>query len=209
MRPLEPQAQRITIMPKNLDDLFLHMLKDVYHAEKQINRSLPKVAKRVGDQALKDALSGALDLTHANVERIEGVFEAIGKPKRAIPCEAMQGLIAELQEAVEDSEGDVLDAGVLAAVQAINHYQITRYGTLRAWGEELEHAETLEALRTSTEQSREMDRALTRLAEGRLNQEAEDAEDGGEETGSDKGETLEVVKSAEGGPKSGGKAKPK
>lgn len=193
-------------MPKSLDDLFLHMLKDVYHAEKQINRALPKVTKKVGDQALKDALGKALDLTHANVERVEGVFDAIGKAKRAVPCEAMQGLIAELQEAVEDSEGDVLDAGVLAAVQAINHYQITRYGTLRAWGEELEHTETIEPLRTSTEQSREMDQELTRLAEGRLNQEAEDEEVGGEETDEDEGETVDVAKPAKPKGRSGGKA---
>jgi ferritin-like metal-binding protein YciE len=189
--PHDPHPEPRT-MPKSLDDLFLHMLKDVYHAEKQVNRALPKVTKQVGDEQLKAALGRALDLTHENVERIEQAFDALGKPKKGIPCEAMQGIIAELQEAVEDSEGDVLDAGVLAAVQTINHYQIVRYGTLRAWGEELGQTDAAEAMRASTEASREMDQALTQLAEGRLNQEAEDEEEGGEETDENEGETVKL-----------------
>lgn len=197
-------------MPKSLDDLFLHMLKDVYHAEKQINRALPKAARKTGDAELKAALERALEITHANVERIEQVFETIGKPKKAIPCEAMQGLVAELQEAVEDSEGDVLDAGVLAAVQAINHYQITRYGTLRAWGEELGRKAVIKPLRTSTEEARKMDQALTVIAEARLNREAEDGEAGGEETDPDEGETVRTRgKAAASKAVKGSAAKPK
>lgn len=183
-------------MPKSLDDLFLHMLKDVYHAEKQISRALPNAAKQIGDSELKAAMSEALDVTHENVERIEQVFDAIGKPKKAVPCQAMQGIIAELEEAQEDSEGDVLDAGVLAAVQTVNHYQITRYGTLRAWAEQLGYADAAELLRDSTEESRETDKELTRIAEDRLNAKAEDEEAGGEDVDEDEGETVSLAKKA-------------
>lgn len=179
-------------MPKSLDDLFLHMLKDVYHAEKQVNRALPRIAKQVGDEELRAAIDKALELTHANVERIEGVFEAIDKPKKAIPCEAMQGIIAELEEAAEDSEGDVLDAGVLAAVQTINHYQMVRYGTLRAWGEQAGYKATVDLLKQSAEQSRALDKELSRLAEAKINASADHEEKGGEAVDADEGETVEL-----------------
>jgi len=180
-------------MPKSLDDLFLHMLKDVYHAEKQINRALPRAAKQVGNPELRSTLDRALELTHANVDRIEGAFDAISKPRKAIPCEAMQGIIAELEEAVEDSEGTVLDASVLAAVQTINHYQMVRYGTLRAWGEEAGYGEAAKLLREAAEESRKMDGMLTKLADAGVNRKAKQGDKGGTAVDPNEGETVELT----------------
>lgn len=203
-----PNRMDVT-MPKSLDDLFLHMLKDVYHAEKQVNRALPKVAKKVGGAELKTALDRALELTHSNVDRIEGAFDAINQPKKAIPCEAMQGIIAELQEAVEDSEGVVLDASVLAAVQTINHYQMVRYGTLHAWAQEAGQSEAATLMREATEESREMDKALTQLAQSRVNVDAKEGDEGGEEVDPDEGETVQLEETPKAAAKSKAAAKPK
>jgi ferritin-like metal-binding protein YciE len=123
---------------KKLEDLFLHMLKDVYHAEKQILRALPKMAKNAESDELRTAFETHREETAVQVERLEQVFELLGKRARGEPCEAIQGLIEEGKEIMEEAEDpDVMDAGLIAAAQAIEHYEIARYGTLKAWADQL------------------------------------------------------------------------
>src|SRR5215204_2868768 len=119
---------------KGLEDLFLATLKDVYYAEKQILRALPKMAKAAESDELRQAFEKHRAETEGHVERLEEVFEAIGKKAQGKTCEAIQGIIEEGKEIMEDfAESEALDAGLIAAAQAVEHYEISRYGTLRTW----------------------------------------------------------------------------
>lgn len=121
-------------LQKTLDDLFLDALKDVYHAEKQILRALPKMAKAAESDQLRQALEKHRDETEAQVERLEQVFEMLDKPARGKTCEAVQGLVEESKELTEDfRDSEALDAALIAAQQSVEHYDISRYGTLRTW----------------------------------------------------------------------------
>ena len=123
---------------KGLEDLFLATLKDVYYAEKQILRALPKMAKAAESDELRQAFEKHRAETEGHVERLEEVFEAIGKKAQGKTCEAIQGIIEEGKEIMEDfAESEALDAGLIAAAQAVEHYEISRYGTLRTWAQEL------------------------------------------------------------------------
>ena len=123
---------------KGLEDLFLNTLKDIYYAEKQILRALPKMAKAAESEELRQAFQTHRDETEGQIERLEQVFEAIGKRAQGKTCEAIQGIIEEGKEIMEDfADSDALDAGLIAAGQAVEHYEISRYGTLRTWAQEL------------------------------------------------------------------------
>ena len=158
---------------KKLEDLFLHLLKDVYHAEKQVVRAMPKMAKSVESDELRQAFETHQQETIQQVQRLEQVFEMAGKKPRAETCPAIQGLVEEAKEVMDGAEDpDVLDAGILAAAQAIEHYEIARYGTLRAWAEELGMKDAARLLQQTLDEEKKTDKLLSEIAVSRLNREA-------------------------------------
>jgi ferritin-like metal-binding protein YciE len=158
---------------KTLQDLFLETLKDMYHAEKQILRALPKMAKAARSDELRQAFETHRAQTEGQVERLEQVFEMLGKAARGKPCEAIQGLVEEGKEVMEDFKNSAaLDAGLLAGAQAVEHYEISRYGTLKAWATQLGMRDAVRLLDQTLQEEKETDELLTRLAEGTLNQQA-------------------------------------
>ena len=158
---------------KTLNDLFLHTLKDVYYAEKQILKSLPKMAKAAESEELKQAFETHREETQGQIERLEQVFEMLGKPARGVQCEAIMGIIEEGKEVMEDfAESEALDAGILAAAQAVEHYEITRYGSLKTWAQELGMADAAKLLDQNLQEEKKTDQLLTQLAEARVNTKA-------------------------------------
>ncbi|HEX8664801.1 MAG TPA: ferritin-like domain-containing protein [Beijerinckiaceae bacterium] len=158
---------------KGLEDLFLNTLKDIYYAEKQILRALPKMAKAAESEELREAFQTHRAETEGQIERLEQVFEAIGKRAQGKTCEAIQGIIEEGKEIMEDfAESDALDAGLIAAGQAVEHYEISRYGTLRAWAQELGLEDAAGLLEQTLEEEKKTDKLLSELAEARVNQKA-------------------------------------
>jgi len=123
---------------KDLHELFLEQLADLYDAEKQLVKALPKMAESASSSELKSAFQEHLDQTERHVERLEEVFEIAGKPARGKKCEAMEGLIAEGKDMMEESEPNVRDAALIAAAQKVEHYEIASYGCLRTWSDLLE-----------------------------------------------------------------------
>ncbi|MBB4403568.1 ferritin-like metal-binding protein YciE [Agrobacterium tumefaciens] len=123
---------------KTLEDLFLDTVKDIYFAERQILKALPKMARAAQSADLKAAFEKHRDETEVHVERLQNVFELLGKPARGKTCEAIQGIISEGEEIMEEFKGSpALDAGLISSAQAVEHYEITRYGTLKTWAVEL------------------------------------------------------------------------
>lgn len=158
---------------KSMNDLFLHTLKDIYYAEKQIYKSLPKMAKGVGSPELKQAFEKHRDETEQQIERLESIFESCGVAARAIRCEAMDGILAEGKEALEDiDDKQVRDASVIAAAQTIEHYEIARYGALIAWAEQLGMQQAADLLRVTLEEEKKTDAALSKLAVQSVNKAA-------------------------------------
>jgi ferritin-like metal-binding protein YciE len=157
---------------KTLEDLFLDTLKDVYHAEKQITKALPKMARAAGSPELKAAFTTHLEETRGQIVRLEQVFELMDKPARAKPCAAMQGLVEEGQEVMEEYKGPALDAGLLSSAQAVEHYEIARYGTLAAWADQLGMTEAAALLRETLAEEKKTDELLTGLAEQAVNSKA-------------------------------------
>jgi ferritin-like metal-binding protein YciE len=158
---------------KSLNDLFLETLKDMYHAEKQILKALPKMAKAAESDQLRQAFEQHRDETEGQVERLEQVFEMLGKAARGKPCEAIQGMVEESQEVMEDfKDSDALDAGLLAAAQAVEHYEISRYGTLRTWATQLGMPDAARLLEQTLQEEKQTDALLTQIAEAAVNQQA-------------------------------------
>ena len=158
---------------KKLEDLFLHMLKDVYHAEKQAIRAYPKMVKKIEDEKLRQAFEQHREETLGQVERLEQVFEQMGKRARGEPCEAMQSLIGEGQEVIQEAEDPkVLEAGLVAAAQAIEHYEIARYGTLVSWANQLGMKDAVPLLQQTLEEEKKTDKLLTEIAEAQVNKAA-------------------------------------
>jgi ferritin-like metal-binding protein YciE len=158
---------------KNLEVLFVETLKDVLHAEKQILRALPKMARGAASQELKQAFETHRDETEAQVERLQQVFELINKPARAKTCDAILGIIEESKEVMEEFEGsDALDAGLIAAAQAVEHYEIARYGTLKTWAGQLGFKEAADLLDQTLQEEVKTDKLLTKLATVRVNKKA-------------------------------------
>jgi ferritin-like metal-binding protein YciE len=158
---------------KTLDDLFLTTLKDVYYAEKQILRALPKMAKAAESDELRQAFETHREETQEQVQRLEQVFEILGKRASGKTCEAIQGIIEEGKEIMDDfADSEALDAGLIAAGQAVEHYEISRYGTLRSWAQELGLQDAVPLLEQTLEEEKKTDQLLTQLAEARVNQKA-------------------------------------
>jgi ferritin-like metal-binding protein YciE len=158
---------------KTLSDLFLHTLKDIFYAEKQILKSLPKMAKNAESEELRQAFETHRLETEGQIERLEKVFEILGKPARGVQCEAINGIIEEGKEVMEDfAESEALDAGILAAAQAVEHYEITRYGSLKTWAEELGMQDAAKLLDQNLQEEKKTDLLLTKLAEARVNTKA-------------------------------------
>ncbi len=150
---------------KTVDDLFLHFLQDIYYAERQLLKGLPKMAKGATEPALKEALLAHRDETANQIERLEQVFEMVGKRARGVPCEAIKGLIEETEEVLEETEvGPVRDAGLLACGQAVEHYEMARYGALIAWAQEAGYKEATSLLQQTLEEEKKADRLLNDLA---------------------------------------------
>jgi ferritin-like metal-binding protein YciE len=165
---------------KNLNDLFLDGLKDVFHAEKQVLRALPKMARAVNSDELRQSLENHREETQGQIERLERVFEILEKRASGKPCQAMQGLIEEGQEHLEEyKDSPALDAAMISANQAVEHYEIARYGTLRTWAQQLGMTEAAQLLEETLEEEKKTDALLTEMAESLANQEAESG--GGEE----------------------------
>jgi ferritin-like metal-binding protein YciE len=155
---------------KDLNDLFLDTLKDIYFAEKQILKALPKMAKAASSDKLRAAFEKHEGETEAQVGRLEQIFEMIDKPARGKTCEAIQGLLDEGKEIMEEYKGcEALDAGMLAAAQSVEHYEISRYGTLKQWAQQLGMKEAVRLLDETLQEEKKTDEALTSLAEASVN----------------------------------------
>jgi ferritin-like metal-binding protein YciE len=155
---------------KTLNDLFLDTLKDIYYAEKQILKALPKMARAAQSEEGKAGFLQHRDETQAQVERLEQVFEMIGKPARGKTCEAIQGIIAEADEIMEEFKGTVaLDAGLISSAQAVEHYEIARYGTLIAWAKQLGIKDAVPLLQATLAEEEATDKKLTQIAESSAN----------------------------------------
>lgn len=150
---------------KDLSSLFHDTLRDVLYAEKHVLKALPKLAKGASNQKLKDAFLEHRDQTKEQIARLERIFELIEKSPRAKKCDAIEGILAEGDEILEEYEdSDALDAGLIASAQAVEHYEITRYGTLRRWAETLGLKEAEKLLKQTLDEESSTDEALTRLA---------------------------------------------
>ena len=162
----------MALKEKTLSDAFYETLKDVYYAEKQSVRALKKSAKASEHDDLKQAFDTHAEESAHQVERLQQVFELIGKPARAKTCEAMQGLTSEMEEDLEDfGDTPAGDAVLLACAQAMEHYEIARYGTLKTWASQLGHADAAKLLDETLQEEKKTDALLTKIADG-LNAEA-------------------------------------
>lgn len=160
--------------PKQLDELFHDTLKDIYYAEKKILTALPKMAKAAQNKDLSAAFEKHCGETEEQVARLEQVFELIEQKPQGKKCAAIEGIIEEGQETIKEYKGSpALDAGLLAAAQAVEHYEISRYGTLRTWAEELGLDDAAKLLQETLDEEEATDEALTELAEEVVNQEAQ------------------------------------
>lgn len=161
---------------KSLQDLFHETLKDIYFAEKKILASLPKMAKASHDPELRAAFEKHEQETEGQVERLEKVFTFIEQPARGKTCEAINGIADEAKDIMKEfKDSPALDAGLIASAQAVEHYEIARYGTLKAWAEELGLEQAVELLDQTLAEEKKTDEALTQLALTSLNMEAQHA----------------------------------
>ncbi|HET7715949.1 MAG TPA: ferritin-like domain-containing protein [Bauldia sp.] len=158
---------------KTLDDAFRHTLKDVYYAEKALTKALPKMAAAVSNRALKAAIEEHLEETKGQVKTLERVFKSIGEKASGEKCDAIEGLIKESEGVIEESEGAVaLNAAVIASAQAVEHYEIARYGSLREWAKVLGHEEAHELLTGILDEEKAANSKLTNLAVSSVNKAA-------------------------------------
>jgi ferritin-like metal-binding protein YciE len=158
---------------KDLNALFLDTLKDIYYAEKQIYKSLPQMAKAATSDQLRAAFEKHHDETEVQIERLEQIFELLGKPARGKKCDAIEGILNEGQEVMEEYKGaPALDAGLLAAAQAVEHYEISRYGTLKAWADKLGMKDAIKLLDQTLAEEKKTDDTLTMIAKSAINAEA-------------------------------------
>ena len=158
---------------KTLEDLFSETLKDIYFAEKQILRALPKMAKEASSPELKQAFETHRDQTEGHVERLNELFEQLGRPARGKTCEAILGIIDEAKEIMEDFKGaEALDAGLVSSAQAVEHYEIARYGALKTWALELGHNDVAKLLDQTLQEEIKTDQLLSKLATSNVNMKA-------------------------------------
>lgn len=157
----------------NLDELFREELKDLFDAEKQLVKALPKMARAATNPDLKAAFEEHLEATKGHVERLKQVFEELGMPARGKECKAMKGLVEEGGEMIDEDAADhVKDAGLIVAAQKVEHYEMAGYGSLRTWAETVGHTKVAQLLAKTLAEEEEADLKLTELAESSVNQEA-------------------------------------
>ena len=160
--------------PKQLDELFHDTLKDIYYAEKKILTALPKMAKAAQNDDLAAAFEKHEGETEEQISRLEQVFELIEQKPQGKKCAAIEGILEEGQEIIKEYKGSpALDAGLVSAAQAVEHYEIARYGTLRTWAEELGLDDAVKLLQETLDEEEATDEALTEIAESVVNQEAQ------------------------------------
>lgn len=158
---------------KGMDELFHETLKDIYYAEKQILKALPKMARKARTPELKAAFEKHLAETETHIERLDEVFETLGKTPRGKTCDAINGILDEAKEIMEDfASSDALEPGMLAAAQAVEHYEISRYGTLRSWAQQLGMKEAVKLLDATLAEEKKTDEALSQLALASVNKKA-------------------------------------
>src|SRR6476620_11257047 len=161
---------------KTLQDLFLDTLKDIYFAEKKILSALPKMAKAAQSPKLKAAFEKHHTETDGQVERLEQIFASIDETAKGKTCDAIMGILDEGKEVMSEYKGmPALDAGLLAAAQAVEHYEISRYGTLKCWASERGYADAVKLLDATLKEEKATDSALSQLADSEVNQHAETA----------------------------------
>lgn len=158
---------------ETLDDLFVHTLRDIYYAERQIEQSLPKMISKATNPALKAGFEKHLQETRGHIQRVEKVFEMHGVAAKEVHCPAIDGILEEADELAGDiADKQVLDAGLIAAAQAVEHYEMTRYGTLVAWAKQLGRSDCAAELQKNLKEEQATDRKLTEMAEGGVNLQA-------------------------------------
>ncbi len=163
-------------------ELFEETLKDIYYAEKAILKALPKMAKKASSKKLQTAFTKHQKETEKQVERLEQVFELLGKRASGKKCPAIDGIIEEGQEVMKEAKDDTIrDAAMLAAAQSVEHYEISRYGTLVAWAEKMKMSDAAKLLQTTLDEEKATDKALTGLAESEINVEAAETDEEEEE----------------------------
>ena len=155
---------------KTMDDLFVHQLQDIYYAEKQIVKALPKMVDKATDAQLKKAFQDHLEQTKGHVTRLEQVFKMHNAEVKAVTCPAIDGIIKEADEvAGEVEDKSVLDAALINAAQAVEHYEMTRYGTLIAWAKQLGRNDCASVLQKTLDEEKATDSALTKMADSKIN----------------------------------------
>ncbi len=158
---------------KTMDDLFVHQLQDIYYAEQQITKALPKMISKATNPQLKSGFEQHLRETENQIQRLEQVFKMHGVQAKGVTCPAIDGIIKEANEvAGEVADKEVLDAALVASAQAVEHYEITRYGTLVTWAKQLGHNDAVKHLEESLREEKATDEKLTKLAESQVNKKA-------------------------------------
>lgn len=158
---------------KSMDDLFVHTLRDIYYAEKQIEKNLPKMIDKATNPLLRQGFEKHLQETKGHIDRVEQVFEMHGVKAKAVNCPAIDGILEEAEEvAGEVDDKQVLDAALIAAAQAVEHYEITRYGTLVEWAKQLGRSDCAAVLEQNLKEEKATDKKLTELAESKVNLQA-------------------------------------
>ena len=158
---------------KTMDDLFVHQLRDIYYAEKQIVKSLPSMIEKATNPELKAGLQNHLEETKRHVERVQEVFRMHGAEAKQVDCPAIDGILKEAREVSGDIEDEsVLDAAIIASAQAVEHYEITKYGTLIAWARELGRDDCADELQANLDEEKAANDKLTEIAESRVNEAA-------------------------------------
>ena len=158
---------------KSLDDLFVHTLQDIYYAEKQIEKSLPDMIEKATNTELTNGFKKHLEETKGQIKRVEEVFRMHGHEPKGVDCPAIDGIIKETKEIAGDvADKQTLDAALIAAAQAVEHYEITRYGTLIAWAKELGRPDCASVLQKNLDEEKTTDEKLTKMATARVNKKA-------------------------------------
>ena len=158
---------------KNIDDLFVHTLQDIYYAEKQIEKALPEMIEKATNAKLRQSFEMHLDETKGHIKRVEKVFEMHGHKPKQVNCPAIDGIIEEANDVAGDvADKQTLDAALIAAAQAVEHYEITRYGTLIAWAKQLGRDDCATVLSENLKEDEATDKKLTKLAEAGINAKA-------------------------------------
>ena len=168
------ESENSESMDNDLHELFLDELSDLYSAEKQLTKALPKMLKAAQSDELKSAIEAHLKETEGHVGRLEQIFQSLGEKIKRKTCAAMEGLVEEASELLQEQKGkSSLDAAIIAAAQKVEHYEIASYGTVRAWAEQMGHEDAVELLKATLDEERAADEKLTEIAASLANESAE------------------------------------